>query len=95
MVIYEKYIKLDTDRNGTLKKSELAKYSWGLTNILIDRVYEEYQTFKGEMDYRGFLEFVLAMENKKSPESLQYFWRVLDVYHKGAIDTFIINMFFR
>jgi serine/threonine-protein phosphatase 2A regulatory subunit B'' len=47
------------------------------------------------MDYRGFLEFVLAMENKKSPESLQYFWRILDVYHKGAIDTFIINMFFR
>jgi hypothetical protein len=40
MAIYEKYIKLDTDRNGTLKKSELAKYSWGLTSILIDRVYE-------------------------------------------------------
>jgi serine/threonine-protein phosphatase 2A regulatory subunit B'' len=35
------------------------------------------------------------MENKKSPEALQYFWRVLDVYHKGAIDSFIINMFFR
>lgn len=47
------------------------------------------------MDYRGFLDFVLAMENKKTPESIQYFWRVLDVYHKGAIDTFIINMFFR
>lgn len=35
------------------------------------------------------------MENKKSPEALQYFWRILDVYHKGAIDSFIINMFFR
>ena len=35
------------------------------------------------------------MEQKKSPEALQYFWRILDVYHKGAIDSFIINMFFR
>ncbi len=35
------------------------------------------------------------MDNKKSPEALQYFWRILDVYHKGAIDSFIINMFFR
>ena len=47
------------------------------------------------MDYKTFLDFVLAMENKKSPQALQYFWRVLDVYHKGGIDTFVINMFFR
>lgn len=47
------------------------------------------------MDYKGFLEFVLAMDNKKAPEAIQYFWRILDVYHKGAIDSFIINMFFR
>ena len=47
------------------------------------------------MDYKTFLDFVLAMENKKSPQAIQYFWKVLDVYHKGAIDTFVINMFFR
>ena len=47
------------------------------------------------MDYKTFLDFVLAMENKKTPQAIQYFWRVLDVYNKGAIDTFVINMFFR
>jgi serine/threonine-protein phosphatase 2A regulatory subunit B'' len=26
---------------------------------------------------------------------VSYFWKVLDVYHKGGIDTFAINMFFR
>ena len=50
---------------------------------------------KKEMDYKTFLDFVLAMENKKTPQSLHYFWRILDVFHKGAIDTFVINMFFR
>jgi serine/threonine-protein phosphatase 2A regulatory subunit B'' len=78
-----------------LKKYELANYSKGLTKIFIDRIFEEYQTFEGEMDYKTFLDFVLAMENKKSPQALQYFWRVLDVFHKGAIDTFVINLFFR
>ena len=47
------------------------------------------------MDYKTFLDFVLAMENKKAPQSLAYFFRVLDVYHKGALDTFVINLFFR
>jgi serine/threonine-protein phosphatase 2A regulatory subunit B'' len=42
MRVYEKYLKLDLDHNGLLKKNELSKYNWGLTNIVIDRVYEEY-----------------------------------------------------
>ena len=78
-----------------LKKTELAKYSPGLTTIFIDRIFDEYQTFEGEMDYKTFLDFVLAMENKKTPQAIQYYWWVLDVYNKGAIDTFVINMFFR
>jgi serine/threonine-protein phosphatase 2A regulatory subunit B'' len=95
MKVYEKYLKLDTDHNGLLKKSELSRYSWGLTNIFIDRVFEECQTFEGEMDYKTFLDFVLAIENKKTPQALTYFFRILNVYHKGAIDTFVLNMFFR
>jgi hypothetical protein len=78
-----------------LKKAELARYSPGLTGIFIDRIFEEYQTFEGEMDYKTFLDFVLAMENKKVPQAINYFWKVLDVYGKGGIDTFVINMFFR
>ena len=93
--LQNRFNKLDADKNTTLRKEDLAKYSKGLTSIVIDRIYEEYQTYDGELDFQGFLEFVLAMENKKSPEALQYFWRILDVYHKGAIDSFIINMFFR
>ena len=47
------------------------------------------------MDYKAFLDFVLAMENKKTPQALGYYWKILDVYHKGAIDSFVINMFFK
>jgi serine/threonine-protein phosphatase 2A regulatory subunit B'' len=47
------------------------------------------------MDYKAFLDFVLAMENKKTPQALQYYWKILDVYHKGAVDSFVVNMFFK
>ena len=40
--VYERYLKLDTDHNGLLSKTELSKYSWGLSDIFIDRVFEEY-----------------------------------------------------
>ena len=93
--VYEQYLRLDVDHNGMLKKTELARYSGGLTSIFVDRLFEEYQTFEGEMDYKTFLDFVLAMENKKTVQSIQYFWKILDVYKKSAIDTFVINMFFR
>ena len=93
--LYQKFNKLDTDKNNFLKKEDLSKYSKGLSTIVIDRIFEEYPTVNGEMSYKGFLEFVLAMDNKNTPEAIQYFWRILDVYHKGAIDSFIINMFFR
>ena len=93
--MYKAYLRLDLDENGLLQKTELVKYQWGLTDIFIDRIFEEYQTFDGEMDYKTFLDFVLAMENKKSQQSLTYFWKILDIYGKGAIDSFVINMFFK
>lgn len=93
--VYEQYLKMDTDQNGMLSKADFARYSRGLTEIFINRLFEEYQTFEGEMDYKTFLDFVLAMENKKSVQSLTYFWKILDVFKKGGIDTFVFNMFFR
>ena len=41
-----------------------------MTNIFIERVFEEIKTIKGEMEYKSFLDFVLAMENKKTPQAV-------------------------
>jgi serine/threonine-protein phosphatase 2A regulatory subunit B'' len=35
--------------------------------MFVNRVFEEYQTYEGQMDYKAFLDFALAMENKKTP----------------------------
>ena len=93
--IYKKYVELDKDKNGMLSKEELIKFGPGLTSIFIDRVFEEYQKYENAIDFKQFIDFVLAMENRKEPASIQFIWRAIDVYHKNAVDTFVINMFYR
>lgn len=74
---------------------ELLQYKWGLTKIFIDRVFETSETYQGLMEFKGFVDFILAFENVASPEATRYFFRIVDVYNKGAIDSFVINMFLK
>lgn len=44
------YLNLDKDHNGMLSKEELSRYGTGtLTNIFLDRVFQECLTYDGEM----------------------------------------------
>jgi hypothetical protein len=49
----------------------------------------------GEIDYKTYLDFVLASWYKKTNESLCYFFRLLDVEKKGGLSAFDINYYFR
>jgi len=94
--VYGQYLNLDTDHNGMLNQAELLKYGTGtLTSAFVERVFQECLTYEGEMDYKTYLDFVLAMENKKEPQSLQYLFRILDVRHEGYLSVFSLNYFFR
>ncbi|CAN0210046.1 unnamed protein product [Ectocarpus sp. 12 AP-2014] len=47
------------------------------------------------MDYKTFLDLVLAMDNKQTRQAMQYLWRVLDVQGKGRLTISTIHLFFR
>ena len=66
-----------------------------LNKVTVERIFQECLTYEGEMDYKTYLDFVLAMENKKEPQSLQYLFRILDVRHEGYLSVFALNYFFR
>merc|ERR1719411_1210990 len=94
--VYGQYLNLDKDHNGMLSKLELLAYGTAtLTPTFIDRIFEECLTYGGEMDYKTYLDFVLALENRKEPQALTYFFRILDVRHQGFLNTFCLNYFFR
>ncbi|GJY20279.1 probable serine/threonine-protein phosphatase 2A regulatory subunit B'' subunit TON2 [Tanacetum coccineum] len=74
--ICDVFLALDKDMNGTLSKHELQEYADGtLTYIFIERAFDEHlrrgksgNANAWDMDFESFLDFVLALENKDSPE---------------------------
>jgi len=96
LAVYGEYLQLDADQNGMLCPAELGLYGGGgLTAPFIDNLFQECQTYDGEIDYKTYLDFVLASWYKKTAESLAYFFRLLDVQRTGALTAFEINFFFR
>uniref|UniRef100_A0A8C4XCN9 Protein phosphatase 2, regulatory subunit B'', gamma n=1 Tax=Erpetoichthys calabaricus TaxID=27687 RepID=A0A8C4XCN9_ERPCA len=94
--VYGQYLNLDKDHNGMLSKEELSRFGTGtLTNVFLDRVFQECLTYDGEMDYKTYLDFVLALENRKEPAALQYIFKLLDIENKGYLNVFSLNYFFR
>lgn len=74
----------------------LDRYGTGtLTGVFLERVFQECLTYEGEMDYKTYLDFVLALENRHEPQSLHYLFRILDINNQGYLDTFCLNYFFR
>ncbi|KAM3175471.1 hypothetical protein ACTXT7_008470 [Hymenolepis weldensis] len=84
--VYASYLRLDTDQNGMLSRKELAGYNNGsLTDAFLDRVFQECLTYEGEMDYKVYLDFVLAMENRGEPQSTAYIFRIVDLGGQGRL----------
>ncbi|XP_010788026.1 serine/threonine-protein phosphatase 2A regulatory subunit B'' subunit gamma [Notothenia coriiceps] len=94
--VYGQYLNLDKDHNGMLSKEELSRYGTAtLTSVFLDRVFQECLTYDGEMDYKTYLDFVLALENRKEPAALQYIFKLLDMENRGYLNVFSLNFFFR
>ncbi|BHF81181.1 Serine/threonine-protein phosphatase 2A regulatory subunit B'' subunit gamma [Sparganum proliferum] len=96
MRVYGSYLQLDEDRNGMLSRKELSRFSnETLTDVFLDRVFQECLTYEGEMDYKTYLDFVLAMENKHEPQAITYLFRILDLGGQGRLCSGTLQYFFR
>ena len=101
-MLYADYLGLDADQNGMLSAAELARYrGGGLTTAFISRIYQECQTYRNrdtgqsEIDYKSYLDFVLATTYKGTAEALGYFMRLLDLEKAGRLSAFEVCYFFR
>ena len=67
-----------------------------LTHTAVSRLFEENITYSPmELDYKGFLDLMLALENRSTVESMVYFWRALDVEKCGRLTPTAIQYFYR
>jgi serine/threonine-protein phosphatase 2A regulatory subunit B'' len=74
----------------------VRRYGSGtLTRAFLARVFQQCLTYDGEMDYKTYLDLVLALENRRQPAALAYLFRVLDVNCQGYLDAFTLNYFFK
>ena len=101
-MLYADYLELDDDQNGMLSAQELSRYrGGGLTGVFIARIFQECQTYRNvhtgqsEIDYKSYLDFVLATTYKGTAESLGYFLRLLDIQKSGGLTVFDVCYFFR
>ena len=85
----------NSDPEATVDGSDTAHLNADHVDLTAGSTANTAAVRKGEMDYKTFLDFVLAMENKHTPQALRYFWRLLDVQRRGKLGRFAINYFFR
>eukprot|EP01083_Nonionella_stella_P023515 65072_1 len=94
--VYKMYLELDCDHNGTLSQKEMFQFNQSsLSNLCIQRIFQHKKTWDQEMDYKGFLNFVLAVEHTSLVASLHYFWDILDLDNKGYLTPLTLHTLFR
>ena len=85
--VYNAYLAMDKDDNGMLSKAEILTLPGTmLTPVVVDRLFQETVTYAGEVDFKGYLDLVLALENRDSAPAIKFWWRLLqdeDELHLG------------
>lgn len=109
--LYEKFLLLDTRNEGTLQVNDLKMYKKGLptvvedglppdvspiSSLFVERYFEvTVMMTNSEMDFRKFVDFVIAMEMLPQCSRPLFFWNILDLDRSGVLTPMKVNMFFR
>lgn len=109
--LYEKFLLLDKRNEGTLNADNLKRYKKGLPTVLddglppnvsplstlfIDRFFEtNVMMAKSEMDYRKFVDFVIAVEMLPQCSRPTFLWNIIDLRGDGVVTAMTANYFYR
>eukprot|EP00038_Savillea_parva_P010142 m.188226 g.188226 ORF g.188226 m.188226 type:complete len:468 (-) comp17337_c0_seq1:497-1900(-) len=88
--VHGDWVELDADESGLLNEAELMRFgSGGLTEPFVKRVFQYCQTYMGkhgrEIDYKVYLDLVLAKMYPTRPESVRFLAHLIDVHDRGVI----------
>lgn len=101
-VIYCKFWELDTDHDLVVDKHDLMGYGDGvISSRVLDRVlsgavtrWDTSDHQLGRMSYVDFVWFILSEEDKKTPTSIEYWFRCMDLDGDGCISMYEMEYFY-
>jgi Ca2+-binding EF-hand superfamily protein len=100
-VVYCRFWDLDEDKDMLISPQDLEKYYLenAVNTLVIERVFKGAGRrltcgTRNKMNYDDFVWFCLSEEDKSSPRSIRYWFRVLDLDGDGIISGFELEEFY-
>ncbi|XP_013361043.1 PREDICTED: serine/threonine-protein phosphatase 2A regulatory subunit B'' subunit beta [Chinchilla lanigera] len=100
-VIYCKFWELDTDHDLFIDAQDLARHNdHAISSRMIERIFSGAVTRgrrvhkEGRLSYADFVWFLISEEDKKTPTSIEYWFRCMDLDGDGALSMFELEFFY-
>ncbi|CAD8043570.1 unnamed protein product [Paramecium primaurelia] len=99
-VIYCKFWELDGDHDFHISKEDFSRYSsHGLSRKVVDRIFDQIpRRFRSQIDqkmsYEDFVYFIQCEEDKTTIQSIEYWFKVIDLDNNGIITGFEMDYFY-
>ncbi|CAD8053785.1 unnamed protein product [Paramecium primaurelia] len=99
-VIYCKFWELDGDHDFHISKEDFSRYSsHGLSRKVVDRIFDQVpRRFRSQIDqkmsYEDFIYFILCEEDKTTIQSIEYWFKIIDLDDNGIITGFEMDYFY-
>ncbi|XP_032736150.1 serine/threonine-protein phosphatase 2A regulatory subunit B'' subunit beta isoform X2 [Lontra canadensis] len=100
-VIYCKFWELDTDHDLLIDSQDLARHNdHAISTRMIERIFSGAVTRgrkvqkEGKISYADFVWFLISEEDKKTPTSIEYWFRCMDLDGDGALSMFELEYFY-
>lgn len=96
-VVYVKFVELDEDRDMELDAGELSEYGDGgmLSARVVNRILEVNLTdsSRKKMGLSDFTVFLMSEVDKSNPQSLEYWFKILDLDNDGFLSLKELHTF--
>ncbi|XP_069492736.1 serine/threonine-protein phosphatase 2A regulatory subunit B'' subunit beta isoform X2 [Ambystoma mexicanum] len=100
-VIYCKFWELDTDHDLYIDQRDLARHNdHAISNRMLQRIFSGAVTRgkkapkEGKINYVDFVWFLISEEDKRTPTSIEYWFRCMDLDGDGVLSMYELEYFY-
>ncbi|XP_075677864.1 serine/threonine-protein phosphatase 2A regulatory subunit B'' subunit gamma-like [Dermatophagoides pteronyssinus] len=77
-----------------ISKLEFLKFG-NFNELFVEQLFDVCMTYNKEIDFKTFIDIILALENRKEIQSVYFFFNILDINRCHYLDDFVLRYFFK